>query len=126
MLPPYSYSKKIEEVLEDVNYIRYLKSLPMDCFESEIWNKFGKNSVPASDRRKVISHLNFLLRYSLFSIMLVDGCNCTHTYPFFFSISYSSAMIFITCKWIDICSHAGHVFNKNCCMHVCCIVIQYF
>ena len=83
MLPPYSYSKKIEEVLEDVNYIRYLKSLPMDCFESEIWNKFGKNSVPASDRRKVISHLNFLLRYSLFSIMLVDGCNCTHTYPYF-------------------------------------------
>jgi len=48
----YLADKKIEEVLEDVNYIRYLKSLPMDCFESEIWNKFGKNYVLASDRRK--------------------------------------------------------------------------
>ncbi|CAL4978427.1 unnamed protein product [Urochloa decumbens] len=48
----YLADKKIEEVLEDVNYIRYLNSLPMDCFESEIWNKFGKNFVPASDRRK--------------------------------------------------------------------------
>ncbi|CAL4958797.1 unnamed protein product [Urochloa decumbens] len=48
----YLADKKIEEVLEDVNYIRYLKSLPMDCFESEIWNRFGHESLPASERRK--------------------------------------------------------------------------
>ncbi|KAL6627250.1 hypothetical protein ACP70R_030976 [Stipagrostis hirtigluma subsp. patula] len=48
----YLANKKIEEVLEDVNYIWHLKSLPMDVFESEIWNKFGKKFLPASDRRK--------------------------------------------------------------------------
>ncbi|KAL6838697.1 hypothetical protein ACP4OV_031411 [Aristida adscensionis] len=48
----YLADKKIEEVLEDVYYIRYLKTLPMDSFESEIWNKFGKNNLPISDRRK--------------------------------------------------------------------------
>ncbi|CAO2186074.1 unnamed protein product [Urochloa humidicola] len=48
----YLADKKVEEVLEDVNYIRYLKSLPMDCFESEIWNRFGHESIPASERRK--------------------------------------------------------------------------
>lgn len=48
----YLAGKNIEEVLEDVNYIRNLKSLPMDCFEAEIWNKFGKKYAPASDRRK--------------------------------------------------------------------------
>ncbi|WVZ72691.1 hypothetical protein U9M48_021110 [Paspalum notatum var. saurae] len=47
-----SYSKKIEEVLDDVNYIRNLKLLPMDVFESEIWNKFGNKYAPATDRRK--------------------------------------------------------------------------
>nr|TKW14001.1 hypothetical protein SEVIR_5G138500v2 [Setaria viridis] len=41
-----------DKKIEDVNYIRYLKSLPMDCFESEIWNRFEHESLPASDRRK--------------------------------------------------------------------------
>ncbi|PAN32764.1 hypothetical protein PAHAL_5G510400 [Panicum hallii] len=48
----YLAGKKLEEVIEDVNYIRYLKSLPMDCFEPEIWSRFGHESLPASDRRK--------------------------------------------------------------------------
>ncbi|KAJ1282152.1 hypothetical protein BS78_03G028600 [Paspalum vaginatum] len=48
----YLAGNKIEDVLDDVNYIRNLKSLPMDCFESEIWNKFGNKYAPATDRRK--------------------------------------------------------------------------
>nr|CAB3471853.1 unnamed protein product [Digitaria exilis] len=51
----YLAGKKLEEVVEDVNYIMYLKSLPMDCFEPEIWNKFGHESLPVSQRRKFIS-----------------------------------------------------------------------
>ena len=54
-----SCSNKLEEVIEDVNYIRYLKSLPMDSFEPEIWSRFGHECLPASDRRKVISPWNF-------------------------------------------------------------------
>ncbi|TVU21362.1 hypothetical protein EJB05_30992, partial [Eragrostis curvula] len=50
----YLADKKIEEELEDVNYIMHLKSLPMDSFEAEIWNKFGNKYVPATDRRKNI------------------------------------------------------------------------
>ncbi|KAK3160629.1 hypothetical protein QOZ80_1BG0062120 [Eleusine coracana subsp. coracana] len=52
LIQVYLADKKIEDVIEDPNYIRYLKSLPMDCFESEIWNRFGEKFVPASDRRK--------------------------------------------------------------------------
>lgn len=48
----YHGDQKIEQVLEDVSYIRHLNSLPMDYFESEIWNKFGMKYIPASDRRK--------------------------------------------------------------------------
>ncbi|GJN32131.1 hypothetical protein PR202_gb20609 [Eleusine coracana subsp. coracana] len=48
----YLGDKKIEEELKDVNYIRYLKSLPMDRFESAIWNEFGNKSIPETDRRK--------------------------------------------------------------------------
>ncbi|KAF8663268.1 hypothetical protein HU200_055878 [Digitaria exilis] len=73
----YLAGKKIEEVVEDVNYIRYLKSLPMDCFEPEIWNKFGHESLPASERRKVISPWTLLLtdsRIQLFSSGTICAC----------------------------------------------------
>ncbi|CAM0880241.1 unnamed protein product [Alopecurus aequalis] len=44
-------------MIEDVgvlheDYIRFLNSLPMDQFESEIWNKFGHQFIAESDRRK--------------------------------------------------------------------------
>jgi hypothetical protein len=66
------YSKKIEDVsVLREDYIRFLNSLPMDRFESEIWNKFGHEFIAESDRRKVWfrSHINHLF-------MFAAGCNC--------------------------------------------------
>jgi len=49
----YLGGKKIEDmVVLHEDYIRFLNSLPMDRFESEIWNKFGHKFVAESDRRK--------------------------------------------------------------------------
>ncbi|KAK1602773.1 hypothetical protein QYE76_037741 [Lolium multiflorum] len=49
----YLAGKKIEDVsVLHEDYIRFLNSLPMDRFESEIWNKFGHEFIAESDRRK--------------------------------------------------------------------------
>lgn len=122
------YSKKLEEVIGDVNYIMYLKSLPMDSFEPEIWDRFGSKYVPASDRRKVIylawTFVSFLIIFFHVSRMLHHLY--TYIFSFLFHYRFSSATVFIIWNWIDICSHAEHVFNKNCCMCICSIAIQYF
>ena len=64
------YSKKVEDVgVLQEDYIRFLNSLPMDLFESEIWNKFGHEFIAESDRRKVS------FSYSS-SVLFAAGCNC--------------------------------------------------
>ena len=75
------YSKKIEDVgVLQEDYIRFLNSLPMDLFESEIWNKFGHEFIAESDRRKVS------FSYSS-SVLFAAGCNCCMSvYAISFSI----------------------------------------